>query len=330
MSTKNFLQVDPEAEPTRLGTSVIVPSRGGAFRLPVLLNALSQQNDQDFEVIVVVDGDIDGSAELLAGQEMRSLVPSLRVIDFGENRGRSAALNAGHDAAQGRVLIRCDDDLEPARDFIALHRAAHADGPAGAIGLYRNVLPNTPYAHAYGRDADRRHSASALASPVDIQWRYWAGNVSVTRDTWELIGPYDEGYRRYGWEDVDYGYRLHRAGIPVRIHPELTTDHHVAATTTAIRARRALHSGAARERFLQKFPEARPLMEGTPGRGPWNLAVRGLAAVSGENTYQRYGAVVDRLAKVLPTSVARKAIALGVEAAGRTGIQHPERIQGRF
>ncbi len=310
--------------------SVIVPTRGGAARLPVLLTALSRQDDQDFEVIVVIDGDTDGSEALLGQPSIMSLVPALTVVAFPDNRGRSAALNAGHQAARGAVLIRCDDDLEPAVDYIARHREGHRHGPAGVIGLYHNVLPDTPYAAVYGRHADQLHAQSALATPVDFHWRFWAGNVSITRQTWERIGGYDEDYRRYGWEDVDYGYRLHRAGIPVRIHPELTTDHHVAATTTAVRARRALHSGAAREKFLEKFPEARPLLEGAPGRDPWSLAVRGLSAVAGEKTYQRYGAVVDRLSTVLPAPVARKAIALGVEAAGRTGIQHPERIRGRF
>ena len=312
------------------GASVIVPTRGGAARLPVLLTALSRQDDQDFEVIVVIDGDTDGSEALLGQPSIVSLVPALTVVAFPDNRGRSAALNAGHQAARGAVLIRCDDDLEPAVDYIARHREGHRHGPAGVIGLYHNVLPDTPYAAVYGRHADQLHAQSALATPVDFHWRFWAGNVSITRQTWERIGGYDEDYRRYGWEDVDYGYRLHRAGIPVRIHPELTTDHHVAATTTAVRARRALHSGAAREKFLEKFPEARPLLEGAPGRDPWSLAVRGLSAVAGEKTYQRYGAVVDRLSTVLPAPVARKAIALGVEAAGRTGIQHPERIRGRF
>ena len=310
--------------------SVIVPTRGGAARLPVLLTALSLQDDQDFEVIVVIDGDTDGSEALLGQPSIVSLVPALTVIAFPDNRGRSAALNAGHQAARGAVLIRCDDDLEPAVDYIARHRDGHRQGPAGVIGLYHNVLPDTPYAAAYGRHADQLHAQAALATPADLHWRFWAGNVSITRQTWERIGGYDEDYRRYGWEDVDYGYRLHCAGIPVRIHPELTTDHHVAATTTAVRARRALHSGAARERFLEKFPEAGPLLGGAPGRDPWSLAVRGLAAVAGEKTYQRYGAAVDRLSTVLPAPVARKAIALGVEAAGRTGIQHPARIRGRF
>lgn len=318
---------EPDQHPA---ASVIVPSRGGASRLPVLLAALSKQDSRDFEVVVVIDGDIDSSEALLAQHAIADLVPSLRVLVFPENRGRSAALNAGYEAARGNVLIRSDDDLEPAPNYIRAHVEGHRRGPVGVVGLTRNVLPDTAYAAAYGRDADERHLRDALVTPTGSEWRHWAGNVSITQDIWKQIGMYDEGYRRYGWEDIDYGYRLHLAGIPVRIHPELTTIHHVAATTTAVRARRALHSGGARERFLEKFPEARPLLDVTPGKDPWSLAVRGLAAVAGEGTYRRYGAFVDRMAHVLPTPVARKAIALGVEAAGRTGITHPERIRGRF
>ena len=47
--------------------SVIVPSRGGAQRLPRLIGALATQEDAPpFEVHVVVDGDVDGSEAVLA------------------------------------------------------------------------------------------------------------------------------------------------------------------------------------------------------------------------------------------------------------------------
>lgn len=63
-------------------------------RLPVLLNALSNQDTIDFEVVVVLDGDIDGSADFLRAAA-EAVAFALRCIVFPENRGRSAALNAG-------------------------------------------------------------------------------------------------------------------------------------------------------------------------------------------------------------------------------------------
>lgn len=313
---------------SELGASIVVPSRGGARRLPILLAALSQQDCQDFEVIVVLDEDIDGSKTLLdrfavqAGMRIRSLV-------FPENKGRSAALNAGAAVARGRILIRCDDDLQPESDYVSAHLSAHGELPAGVIGLYRNLLPETSYARYYGRAADERFRDRALATDVEFQWRYWAGNVSVPRKIHEQLGGYDEDYRTYGWEDVDYGYRLHRLGVPVRIDPRLTTIHHVAATTTAVRALRALHSGAAREVFLMKHG-ASALADQATSRGFWAHLVELGGALATETTVRRAGNVVDAASNFLPRWVSEKFIALIVESAGRGGVRHPERARAYF
>ncbi|HET6968181.1 MAG TPA: glycosyltransferase, partial [Ornithinibacter sp.] len=110
--------------------SVVVPSRGGRRRLETLLHCLEAQDEPRFEVVVVIDGDIDDSAGLLRA---RPTSLAVRVVTFPVNRGRSAALNAGLAAAQGGVLIRCDDDLEPAPDFVRLHVAAHDGREHGVV-----------------------------------------------------------------------------------------------------------------------------------------------------------------------------------------------------
>lgn len=299
---------------SRPAVSIVVPTHRGAARLPDLLDALAAQapGTPAAEVIVVVDGDVDGSAALLAAEQRLDL----RVLVLPENRGRVAALNAGLSAARGEVLVRCDDDLLPGPTYVLDHLRAHADGPGGAIGLYRNHLPDTPYARVYGRDADRRFRRDAEAAAPNRHWRFWAGNCSIPREVWEEVGPYAEQYRLYGWEDVDYGYRIHAAGFPVRLVPELATVHRVAAVTTASRARRARHSGAARRIFEARHPAA-GLPPAVPPPSPWNLAVRGLSRVpwSPEAT----GRAVDLLLPRVPVAVGRKLVALVVESAALAG-----------
>ena len=293
--------------------SVVVPSRGGRDRLPVLLGCLEAQDRDDWEVVVVLDGDVDGSADVLAPWQDK--LP-LRVVAFPDNRGRSAALNAGFAAAAGDVLVRCDDDLAPRPDFVSQHAARHAAETCGAIGLYRNLFPETAYARVYGRrwDADfRRH---AYASDPAQHWRYWAGNASVDRDSWARVGEYDEGYRAYGWEDVDWGYRLSRLGVPIHLVPELETDHHVAATTTSGRGVRAYYAGSASRRFELKHGVT---VHGQAARSPWGLAVAGTARVLTEGSVASLGKAVDRVADRLPRSVATKAVALLVEAGSAAG-----------
>lgn len=219
--------------------SVVVPSRGGRHRLDTLLSCMEQQDESRFEVVIVIDGDIDDSQGFLA---QRRTSVATQVVVLPENRGRSAALNAGIEIARGHVIIRCDDDLEPAPDFVRLHVACHSGPQRAAIGLYRNVFPDTPYARVYGRRADSQFREEADRTARDTQWRYWAGNVSVTRGTADRIGPYDLAFRAYGYEDVDWGRRLHDAGVPVVLVRELETTHRLSAVTAASRVERAFFS----------------------------------------------------------------------------------------
>jgi GT2 family glycosyltransferase len=248
---------------------------------------------------------------------------------FAENRGRAAALNVGFAEAQGRVLIRCDDDLEPESGFVAGHVSRHQGVRNGVIGLTTNRFPDTPYARLYGKKIDVQHRTEALESPLDSHWRHWAANVSVTRDLHELVGGYDERYRAYGWEDVDYGFRLKHAGVPVVIAPELTAVHHAASTTTAIRASRALHSGAARETFLRL--NGRDSLGGPPtGSGLWGLLVWTASAMATERSIRIWATLVDKVADRIPRRVAEKLIALSVESAGLAGIRYPDRARSHF
>lgn len=311
-----------------LGASIIVPSRSGAQRLPLLLQALSRQDSTDFEVIVVLDGDTDGSEGCLqAAAETAPFV--LRYIVFPENRGRSAALNAGFAEAKGHIMIRSDDDLEPALDFVSGHIKRHQGGRNGIVGLTTNRFPPTAYARIYGNKADERHRAEALLAPQHTHWRHWSANVSVTREMHEQIGGYDMRYRAYGWEDVDYGYRLHQAGVPIVIAPELMAVHHAASTTTAIRSARALHSGAARDIFLS-IHGREVLPDQHCNSSLWGRAVWTASTIATEKSIRAWSAVVDRAADRLPSRVAEKLIALTVESAGLAGIRYPKRARSRF
>lgn len=310
------------AEPV---ASIVVPSYRGVDRLPQLLDSLANQQDgtPSFEVIVVVDGVDDGSVALLENESRLDV----RSIVFPENRGRVAALNAGFEAARGDVLIRCDDDLVPRPDYVSAHVNSHRDGPGGVIGLYLNEYSTTPYAEVYGKEADERFRRDAYSSAPAVVWRYWAGNCSITRAIWDSVGPYDSDYRLYGWEDVDYGYRIHEAGFEVRLAPELETPHRVAAVTTAVRARRASHSGAARRLFERKHPQA-GLPNAIPEWSLWNALVRGLSRISLEPAH--LGSGVDFLLRFLPRGVGRKFVALSVESAALGGYRSPHTVKEKF
>lgn len=300
--------------------SVIIPSRGGSQRLPTLLSALAAQDDPAWEAIIVIDGDVDDSASVVARYERQLPV---RCIVFPENRGRVAALNAGFEAADGGVLIRCDDDMEPRPDYVAHHRRAHEGETCGVVGLPLNVCLPTPYWRAYGEHVDAEFRRQAYATPPERTWRYWGGNVSVSRSVHNEVGPYSTDFRGYGYEDVDYGYRLHRAGVPVRLVRQLETPHHMASVTTEIRTKRGIDSGAARRIFSGRHGTE---VLGDPWDlepSTWNLAVKALARGLTPRRATTLARGIDHAAAFLPRPVSRKLIALVVESAGLAGYGPP-------
>ncbi len=302
---------------------MVIPTRGGRERLPVLLAALERQTHPDVEVVVVIDGDVDDTVGLAPEWDDRLPV---RWIVFAENQGRSRALNAGFAKATGDVLIRCDDDLEPGEEHVARHVAHHGHGtPVGVIGLCPNLLPDTPYARVYGTSRDARFRSDAFAMPADQRWRLWGANVSVTRPTWDLIGGYDPAYRAYGFEDVDWGYRLHRAGVPLVLDAALDATHRGAATTTEIRALRAYHSGAA-QRTFERIHGAGTLGTLRRAKGLWSRSTHAAGALLGASGVARLARIADRVSDHVPVGAAEKAVAFVVESAAEAGRQHPQSV----
>ena len=89
----------------RYKAAVIIPSRGGADILHYPLDALTAQTEKDFQVIVVLDGDIDNSEAVLDRYIAEGKLNLTKIV-FEENRGRVAALNAGH-----RALMRMSSSV---------------------------------------------------------------------------------------------------------------------------------------------------------------------------------------------------------------------------
>lgn len=308
---------------TRMSATIVVPSRGGAARLPVLLKSLGEQEHQDVEMIVVLDGDIDDSESVIRryGNDL-----PVRTIVFPENRGRAAALNAGFFDARGEVLIRADDDLELEPDFVSHHVRLHEQRPRGVVAMCRDVFPDTPYARAYGIRADVSIRAQAVATPPERTWQWWSGNVSTTRDDFHAVGGYDEEFRTYGWEDVEWGYRLHRHGREILVAPGFTTLHHGPVTSTTERVQRAFQSGQAYRKFVSKHgPDAQSFTR--RDRSAWNALVRLGSAIATERTIGAAGRMLDRTVGALPEWPAEKLVALAIQSAADAGRRYPGRVR---
>lgn len=93
--------------------TVVVPVYNEYDSLAPLWEQVSEiinQNASAWEVIFVNDGSTDGSGAFL--DELQAKESNVRVIHFQKNRGKAAALQTGFAAAQGKVVITLDADLQ--------------------------------------------------------------------------------------------------------------------------------------------------------------------------------------------------------------------------
>lgn len=103
----------------RLDISVVVPLYNEAESLPELaewVDRVMRENGFSYEMILIDDGSSDGSWEVVEGLKER--YPAVRGISFARNYGKSAALYCGFAAAEGKVVITMDADLQDSPDEI--------------------------------------------------------------------------------------------------------------------------------------------------------------------------------------------------------------------
>ena len=102
--------------------SVVIPTYQRRDVVVSSVRALAgQEGAPPFEVVVVVDGSDDGSAEVL-----RALETPFPLSVVGQpNAGRPAACNRGASAAVGELLLFLDDDMEAHPCLLAEHERSH-------------------------------------------------------------------------------------------------------------------------------------------------------------------------------------------------------------
>ena len=110
--------------------SIVISLLNEAESLPELhswIRRVMEENNFSYEIIMVDDGSTDSSWDII--RRLSEEDKSVRGISFRRNYGKSAALYEGFKAAEGRVVITMDADLQDSPDEIPeLYRMVIEDG----------------------------------------------------------------------------------------------------------------------------------------------------------------------------------------------------------
>ena len=218
--------------------SIIVVSYGVRDALARCLSSLLRE-DCD-EIVVVDNASPDDSVELV-----RERFPEVILLALSENRGFSAAVNAGAARATGDALLLLNPDTElPSGALARIAESLVTRPEAGAIG-FRQVDAEGTFQLSLGLrpgvlsellrrftqrrlDRDDRKLAAfldrILSAPRPVPW-VSAASMIIRRDAFDAVAGFDEGFFLY-FEDVDFCLRLTRAGRRIYYDPTVTVLHH--------------------------------------------------------------------------------------------------------
>jgi GT2 family glycosyltransferase len=204
--------------------SVVVPTYNRLDTLRHVIPSLLAQDLRrgEYEVVVADSNSIDGTADYLAGVAREA--PFVRHLP-GPYTGRAAARNAGIGAARAPVVLFTDADIIASPDLLSRHLAHHEQ--AGARAIVGMEVQVSSYDDYLAKRNDRTKRAPLHGEkPKRLSWLYFlTGNASAPRAELERVGRFDEDFTGYGHEDLELGYRLQTAGIPIEYEPNAVNYH---------------------------------------------------------------------------------------------------------
>jgi hypothetical protein len=130
---------------------------------------------------------------------------------------KPAAINRARERANGDVLLIGDADTYPG-DVISMQYLLLRHWQRTAW-----VLPQLYTKLTRAATRDWLHGPARAGKDSDYEWVgngvSWSGGVLVRADDFDLVGGYDERYRRWGADDVAFGLTMNALIGPVERHP---------------------------------------------------------------------------------------------------------------
>lgn len=202
------------------------------------------------EVIVIDNGSTDGSAAMV-----RERYPLVTLLCNDRNRGFAAPNNQGLRIARGRTLLLLNSDtvvrpgaFERLLAFLDAHPGAGGCGPRlvypdGRLQRSAKGFPDLWTHFCDMASLDRLVPRSRLFGRGEMSWfdydrpaavdHLMAAAFLVRREVYERIGGLDERFAIY-YNDMDWCYRMVKAGWRVWYVPDAVVEHHLGKTVGAI------------------------------------------------------------------------------------------------
>lgn len=191
--------------------SILIPTYNRKEKLQKVLECVFEQEGiSEGELIVGIDGSSDGTKEFL--ETFSKSVPNLSFFWI-PNSGRSVIRNRLLERAKGDLIIFIQDDIVVTKGWLQAHLEAHQSHEGAVVGhmTWYPEMTITPYMR-WLENGGPLLSFKGLSDGNETNfWHFYMGNISIPRYLIKGI-RFDEDLKRYGWEDIVFGYQFVKNG----------------------------------------------------------------------------------------------------------------------
>ena len=196
--------------------SIVIPVYNGGQDFKRCLASIQQSTRSPDEVIVVSDGDTDGSwriAEMSGAKVLRLSTPE----------GPARARNLGAKSACGDVIFFMDADVTIHPQTLSLIEETFISNSdlAALIGSYDDAPGANNFLSQYKNLF--HHYTHQISS--EIASTFWGACGAIRRSVFLSLGGFDERYQKPCIEDIELGYRLKKAGYSIRLCKHIYVKH---------------------------------------------------------------------------------------------------------
>ncbi len=207
--------------------SVVIPIHNEEPAILPLYDKLTEVLEKlrkPYEIIFVDDASTDRSFDLLAN--LCETDTRLKIIRLRRNFGQTAALSAGFDEAQGKVIVSLDGDLQHDPEDIPALLAKINEGYDIASGWRKNRLDNAVTRKIPSRIANWLMAKVSGVDLRDFGTTFKAYRAEVLKD----VNLYGELHRFIPALASMYGARV--AEVPIRNTPRIAGGSHYGLSRT--------------------------------------------------------------------------------------------------
>jgi GT2 family glycosyltransferase len=269
--------------------------RDGAGTIAACLEALGASNLRAFEAIVVDDGSRDASAAI-------ARTFPCRVIEMACNRGPAGARNRGAEKARADILFFLDADITVTPTTLGEVVASFAQRPRIAA-LFSSYSVETIPSNFFTQYKNLVHHHTHQTAREDAS-TFCGGYGAIRRHVFLEMGGFSEDYRML--EDIELGYRLHRAGHEILLNKSIQVTHHKTYTLAGL---------VKSDVFGRAIPWTRIMLARRIARNDLNTRLHNVLSVAAS------WALVAAVA-IVPASPSARAAAAAALALGLLGLNH--------